>query len=68
MIALFFEANLDGLVEFLILIMVGPAIVLAIIGGILRYNKKKKAAKILFILAALYLLISLGICGALVTF
>lgn len=55
--------NLDGLVYFFALIMIGPAVLLAIIGGILSANKKKKAAKVLFILAGVYLLISFGACG-----
>ena len=58
--------NLDGLLIIIVLIMLGPAILLAIIGFALL-KKNKKAAKILFILAALYLIISLGICGALIS-
>jgi len=58
--------NLDGLVVLMVAIMFGPAILLAIIGfAVLK--KRKKAAKILFILAAVYVIISLGICGALMT-
>lgn len=56
---------LDGLVILIVLIMFGPAILLAIIGfAILKKNKK--AAKVFFILATVYLIISLGICGALI--
>ncbi|WP_044401124.1 hypothetical protein [Lacinutrix sp. Hel_I_90] len=58
--------NLNGLVFLLIAIMLGPAIVLAIIGFAVK-NKNKKAAKILFILAAVYVIVSLGVCGALLT-
>ena len=55
--------NLDGLLVLIIAIMFGPAILLAIIGfAVLKKNKK--AAKILFILAAVYVIISLGICGS----
>lgn len=58
--------NLDGLVYFFAAIMLGPAIILAIIGfAVLKKNKK--AAKVLFILATVYVIISLGICGALMT-
>lgn len=58
--------NLDGLVILIVAIMFGPAIVLAIIGfAVLK--KHKKAAKILFILAAVYLIVSLGVCGALMS-
>ena len=58
--------NLDGLVYLIIAIMFGPAILLTIIGfAILKKNKK--AAKILFILAAVYVIISLGVCGALIS-
>lgn len=55
--------NLDGLVILIVAIMFGPAILLAIIGfAILK--KHKKAAKVLFILAVVYVIISLGICGS----
>ncbi len=56
--------NLDGLVLIIFAIMFGPAILFALIGATIL-KKNKKAAKILFILAAVYLIISLGICGAL---
>ncbi len=57
--------NLDGLVALLFAIMFGPALLLLIVGFVLRSKQKPKAAKILFILAGVYLLISLGICGGL---
>lgn len=57
--------NLDGLVTFLFAIMFGPAIVLILIGFIMKSKQKSKSAKVLFILAGVYLLISLGICGGL---
>lgn len=57
--------NLDGLVFVIVLVMFGPALLLFIIGIILSYKQKKKASKVLFILAGVYLLISLGICGGL---
>ena len=62
---LFLEPNLDGLIVLIILIMVGPALLLGIIGGVLWSKQNKKAAKVFFILAALYLVISFGICGSL---
>lgn len=55
--------NLDGLVALIVAIMFGPAILLAIIGFIVL-KSNKKAAKVLFILAAVYVIISLGICGS----
>tara|TARA_R110002050_G_scaffold16719_1_gene50436 strand:+ start:77647 stop:77859 length:213 start_codon:yes stop_codon:yes gene_type:complete len=55
--------NLDGLVFLIGLIMIGPAVVFAIIGVILSGNKKPKAAKVFYILAGVYLLISFGTCG-----
>lgn len=57
--------NLDGLVTFLFALMFGPAILLLIIGFILRGNGKLKAGKVFFILAGVYLLVSLGVCGGL---
>ena len=56
--------NLDGLVALLVLIMVGPALVLLVIGLLLR-RSNKKAAKIFYILAGIYLIVGLGICGGL---
>lgn len=56
--------NLNGLVAIFVLIMVGPPIVLTIIGLAIR-KKHKKAAMVFYIIAALYLLIGLGICGSL---
>ncbi|PIB31303.1 hypothetical protein BFP77_01655 [Maribacter sp. 4U21] len=55
--------NLDGLVALIFLILLGPALVLGIIGIILLSKGKKKAGKILLILAGVYLLVSFGICG-----
>ena len=57
--------NFDGLIIMIIAILLGPAIVLAIIGAFV-YKKHRKAAKVLFILATVYVIISLGICGALI--
>ena len=57
------EVNLDGLIPILIGIMTGPAILFFIIGAILSNKGKKKAAKVLFILGVVYLVISFGSCG-----
>ncbi len=57
--------NLDGLIFLILAIMFGPAILLAIIGLAVRKNNKK-AAKVLFILAAVYVIVSLGICGGMI--
>lgn len=59
----FLEVNLDGLVYFILAILFGPAILLAIIGFMLL-KKHKKAAKVFFILAVLYVIVSLGICSS----
>lgn len=56
--------GLGGLVVILVLIMVGPPILLTIIGLVINKNQPK-AAKVLYILASVYLLIGLGICGSL---
>jgi len=58
--------NLDGLFRVILMIMFGPAVLLAIIGFIIR-RRYKKAAKVLFILATVYVTVSLGICGVLVS-
>ncbi len=59
---LLFEPNLDGLIYLILAIMLGPAILLAFIGLLVK-KKNKKAAKVLFILAVVYTIVSLGICG-----
>ncbi|MBP0902924.1 hypothetical protein ACFSKN_07880 [Mariniflexile gromovii] len=63
MILLEGNMNLDGIFILIFAIMFGPAILLAIIGATL-FRKNKKAAKVLFILAVVYIIISLGICGS----
>lgn len=60
--------NLGGLVFLIVLIMFGPALLFLIIGFILRRKQNKKASKIFFILAGVYLLISLGVCGSMGAF
>lgn len=57
--------NLDGLIFLMFLVMFGPALLFLIIGIILFKKQKKKAGKVFFILTGVYLLISLGVCGAL---
>ena len=58
--------NLDGLFVLILIIMFGPAALLGIIGIILMTKNKKKAGKIFMILAGVYLLISLGVCGSMI--
>ena len=68
MIDIFLEVgNLDGLVVLIVLVMIGPALLFAIIGIVLNAKQKKKAAKVFFILCGVYLLISFGICGGLMS-
>jgi len=65
---LFLETgNMDGLgllIGVVLFVMFGIPIILSIIGWVLWAKKKKKSAKILFITAVVYLLVSLGICGS----
>lgn len=64
---LFFEpGNLDGLVFLIFAILLGPPLFLAIIGFILFRTKNRNAGKIFFILAGVYLIVGLGICGGLI--
>ena len=58
--------NLDGVVVLILLIIFGPAVLLFGIGLLLR-KSNKKAAKVFYILAGIYLLISLGICGGILS-
>jgi hypothetical protein len=57
--------NLDGIVVFIVLIMFGPPLLLTIIGFLVRKNYPT-AAKVLFILATVYLIAGLGICGSII--
>ncbi len=47
----------------ILLIMFGPAILFGLLGIIFKNKGNKKVMKIFFILAGVYLLISLGTCG-----
>ncbi|MFD2187979.1 hypothetical protein [Aquimarina celericrescens] len=63
----FEPGNLDGIIYLILAILLGPPIFLAIIGLILFYNNYRKAGKVFFILAGIYLVVGLGICGILLT-
>lgn len=58
--------NLDGLFVLILLIMFGPAALLGIIGVVLMGKNKKKGGKVFLILAGVYMLISLGVCGSMI--
>lgn len=58
--------NLDEIIYVILLILLGPPALLSIIGLILFKTQNRKAGKIFFILAGIYLVVGLGICGALV--
>ena len=47
-------------------IMFGPSIIMGVIAAVYWSKNKKKTAKSLAILAVVYQLISLGVCGALI--
>jgi len=54
--------NYDGIVLLIMFIMFGPPLLFTIIGFSIRKNYPT-AAKVLFILAVVYLIAGLGICG-----
>jgi hypothetical protein len=58
--------NLDGLLVLILIIMLGPPILLTIIGVAVRKNNPN-TAKVLFILGGVYLIIGFGICGGMLT-
>ncbi len=63
------EGNMSGLgtaILLILLLALSPAIVATIIGFVIK-NKRPKAAKYLFILSGIYLIIGLGICGTLLS-
>lgn len=55
--------NYAGILILILIIMFGPPLLFATI-GFFTYKYNRKSGKVLFILAALYLLIGLGICGS----
>lgn len=62
---LFLEGgDYSAIIYFIALIMVGPPILLALIGLAVK-NLNKKASKVFYILAVVYLIIGLGMCGSL---
>ncbi|NJM78726.1 MAG: hypothetical protein HC854_02210 [Flavobacterium sp.] len=63
MIALEGNMDLSGLIIFIVFIMIGPPIILTVLGLAIRKNNPT-AAKVLYILAVVYLLVGLGICGS----
>jgi len=56
--------NLNGLVVIFVLIMIGPPVLFTIIGFSIKKHQPK-SAKVFFILATVYLIAGLGICGSL---
>ncbi|WP_408033072.1 hypothetical protein [Tenacibaculum xiamenense] len=56
--------DLSGLVIILVALMIVPPIILSGIGIAIR-KKYPTGSKVLYILAGLYLLVGLGICGTL---
>ncbi len=56
--------NLDGLVAMILMVMLGPPVLFLGIGLLVR-KSNPKAAKICYILAGVYMLVGLGICGGL---
>lgn len=55
--------NFDGLVYLLFAIMLGPPVLLILIGFLIK-KKDSYSAKVFFVLAGLYLVIGLGFCGS----
>ncbi len=56
--------NMDGILVIIIGIMLGPPIFSALVGIILLTKKKKTAGTVFLILAGVYLIVGLGICGS----
>ena len=58
--------NFDGILILILGIMFGPPLLFTIIGfSIKKYQPK--SAKVFFILAAVYLIAGLGICGSMIS-
>lgn len=54
----------SGIVILILIILLGPPLFLAGLGTIFYRKKQKTVAKVFFILAGIYLLIGLGLCGS----
>ncbi len=59
------EANYGGIVALVLFVMFGVPIILLIIGGLIR-KKYKIASNVLFIIATVYMIVSLGFCGGMI--
>jgi hypothetical protein len=59
------EADYAGVVILVLLVMFGVPIIIFIIGGLIR-KKYKIVSNILFIIATIYLIVSLGFCGGMI--
>jgi hypothetical protein len=55
-----------GLILIILTVLLSPAIIMVVIGASLK-KKKPKMAKVLFILATVYVIIGLGFCGNLLS-
>ncbi len=59
------EADYGAVIVMVLFIMFGVPMVLFIIGGIIR-RKHKTVSNILFIIATIYMIVSLGFCGGMI--
>ena len=59
------EISVILLMLVIFILMYSPAIIMTIIGFSIR-KKKSNAAKVLFILSGIYLIVGLGICASMV--
>lgn len=57
--------NFDGILILILGIMFGPPLLFAIIGFSIK-KQQPKSAKVFFILATVYLIAGLGICGGII--
>ncbi len=57
---------LGEFILFIVQVIFGPPLLLALIGGLI-FKRNPKSGKVFFILASIYLIVGLGICGALMT-
>ena len=60
------DIEMIGLIILSIVIMLSPAIILTIIGFNLK-KRKPETSKVLFIIATVYAIVGLGICGVLLS-
>ena len=58
--------NYGGIVVIIFMILLGPPVLFGLLGYFYGRKEQKQTSKVFYIIAVVYLVIGLGICGSLV--